>query len=296
MNIDLFIRRPVLAAGISIIIVLLGIISLLGLPVEKYPNMAPPTVVVSANYTGANAQTVQRSVIAPLEEAINGVENMTYITSTAAAGGRVTITVYFRPGTDADVAAVNVQNRVNAATSVLPAEVVQSGITTTKQENTLVMEFALYTDDDAKYDRAFIANWLKLNVEPALQRIPGVGNVNAMGQEYSMRLWLKPDKMAQYHLVPQDISDVLSEQNIEAATGSLGEDSENTFQYTLRYTGRWQTPEQFGNIVIKALPHGEVLRVKDVAKVEMGSLNDRFTVITDGKTSVYCRVRTLPRW
>lgn len=294
MNIDLFIRRPVLAAGISIIIVLLGIISLLGLPVEKYPNMAPPTVVVSANYTGANAQTVQRSVIAPLEEAINGVENMTYITSTAAAGGRVTITVYFRPGTDADVAAVNVQNRVNAATSVLPAEVVQSGITTTKQENTLVMEFALYTDDDAKYDRAFIANWLKLNVEPALQRIPGVGNVNAMGQEYSMRLWLKPDKMAQYHLVPQDISDALSEQNIEAATGSLGEDSENTFQYTLRYTGRWQTPEQFGNIVIKALPHGEVLRVKDVAKVEMGSLSDRFTVITDGKTSVYCQIFQQP--
>ena len=294
MNLDLFIRRPVLAAGISIIIVLLGIISLLRLSVEKYPNMAPPTVVVSANYTGANAQTVQRSVIAPLEEAINGVENMTYITSTAAAGGRVTITVYFRPGTDADVAAVNVQNRVNAATSVLPAEVVQSGITTTKQENTLVMEFALYTDDDAKYDRAFIANWLKLNVEPALQRIPGVGNVNAMGQEYSMRLWLKPDKMAQYHLVPQDISDVLAEQNIEAATGSLGEDSENTFQYTLRYTGRWQTPEQFGNIVIKALPHGEVLRVKDVAKVEMGSLNDRFTVITDGKTSVYCQIFQQP--
>ena len=219
---------------------------------------------------------------------------MTYITSTAAAGGRVTITVYFRPGTDADVAAVNVQNRVNTATSLLPAEVVQSGITTTKQENTLVMEFALYTDDDAKYDRTFIANWLKLNVEPALQRIPGVGNVNAMGQEYSMRLWLEPDKMAQYHLVPQDISDVLAEQNIEAATGSLGEDSENTFQYTLRYTGRWQTPEQFGNIVIKALPHGEVLRVKDVAKVEMGSLNDRFTVITDGKTSVYCQIFQQP--
>ena len=294
MNLDLFIRRPVLAAGISIIIVLLGVISLLRLPVEKYPNMAPPTVVVSANYTGANAQTVQRSVIAPLEEAINGVENMTYITSTAAAGGRVTITVYFRPGTDADVAAVNVQNRVNAATSVLPAEVVQSGITTTKQENTLVMEFVLYTDDDAKYDRAFIANWLKLNVEPALQRIPGVGNVNAMGQEYSMRLWLKPDKMAQYHLVPQDISDVLAEQNIEAATGSLGEDSENAFQYTLRYTGRWNTPEEFGNIVVKALPHGEVLRVRDVARVEMGSLNDRFTVITNGKTSVYCQIFQQP--
>ena len=294
MNLDLFIRRPVLAAGISIIIVLLGVISLLRLPVEKYPNMAPPTVVVSANYTGANAQTVQRSVIAPLEEAINGVENMTYITSTAAAGGRVTITVYFRPGTDADVAAVNVQNRVNATTSVLPAEVVQSGITTTKQENTLVMEFVLFTDDDAKYDRAFIANWLKLNVEPALQRIPGVGNVNAMGQEYSMRLWLKPDKMAQYHLVPQDISDVLAEQNVEAATGSLGEDSRNAFQYTLRYTGRWTTPEEFGNIVVKALPHGEVLRVRDVAKVEMGSLNDRFTVITNGKTSVYCQIFQQP--
>lgn len=294
MNVDLFIRRPVLAAGISIIIVLLGVISLLRLPVEKYPNMAPPTVVVSANYTGANAQTVQRSVIAPLEEAINGVENMTYITSTAAAGGRVTITVYFRPGTDADMAAVNVQNRVNAATSVLPAEVVQSGITTTKQENTLVAEFALYSDDDTKYDRVFLANWLKLNVEPALQRIPGVGNVNAMGQEYSMRLWLKPDKMAQYGLVPQDISDALAEQNIEAATGSLGEDSNNAFQYTLRYTGRLQTPEQFSNIVVKALPQGEVLRVKDVAKVELGSLSDRFTCLTDGKTSVYCQVFQQP--
>lgn len=294
MKTDLFIRRPVLAAGISIIIVLLGIVSLTQLPVEKYPNMAPPTVVVSANYIGANAQTVQRSVIAPLEEAINGVENMTYMTSTAANGGRVTITVYFRPGTDADIAAVNVQNRVNASMSLLPTEVVQSGVTTNKQENTLIMEFALYTDDESKFDRAFIANWQKLNVEPALLRIPGVGNVNTMGQEYSMRLWLKPDKMAQYGLVPQDIADVLSEQNIEAATGSLGENSPNAFQYTLRYTGRLQTPEEFGDMVVKALPHGEILRVKDVAKVEMGSLSNLFTCQTNGKTSVYCQVYQQP--
>lgn len=294
MNTDLFIRRPVLAAGISVIIVLLGIISITQLPVEKYPNMAPPTVVVSANYTGANAQTVQRSVIAPLEEAINGVENMTYMTSTAATGGRATITVYFRPGTDADMAAVNVQNRVNTTTSVLPAEVVRAGITTNKQENTLIMEFALYTDDDSKFDRAFIANWQKLNVEPALLRIPGVGSVNAMGLEYSMRLWLKPDKMAQFGLVPQDIADVLDEQNIEMATGSLGENSDNAFQYTLRYTGRLQTPEEFGNMVVKALPHGEVLRVKDVAKVEMGSLNETYTCMTNGKTSVYCMVYQQP--
>ncbi|MDO4164182.1 MAG: efflux RND transporter permease subunit [Bacteroides sp.] len=294
MKIDLFIRRPVLAAGISIIIVLLGIISITQLPVEKYPNMAPPTVVVSANYTGANAQTLQRSVIAPLEEAINGVENMTYMTSTAATGGQVTITVYFRPGTDADMAAVNVQNRVNASTSLLPAEVVQAGITTNKQENTLIMEFALYTDDESKFDRIFIANWQKLNVEPALLRIPGVGSVNAMGQEYSMRLWLRPDKMAQFGLVPQDIADVLDEQNIEVATGSLGEKSDNAFQYTLRYTGRLQTPEEFGNMVIKALPHGEVLRVKDVAEVEMGSLEETYTCVTNGKSSVYCMVYQQP--
>ena len=294
MKTDLFIRRPVLAAGISIIIVLLGIIAITQLPVEKYPNMAPPTVVVTANYTGANAQTVQRSVIAPLEEAINGVEDMTYMTSTAATGGRATITVFFRPGTDADIAAVNVQNRVNTTTSVLPAEVVRAGITTNKQENTLIMEFALHTDDDSKFDRAFIANWQKLNVEPALLRIPGVGSVNAMGLEYSMRIWLKPDKMAQFGLVPQDIANVLDEQNIEVATGSLGESSDNAFQYTLRYTGRLQTPEEFGNMVVKALPHGEVLRVKDVAKVEMGSLSNLFTCLTNGKTSVYCQVYQQP--
>lgn len=294
MNTDIFIRRPVLAAGISIIIVLLGIISITQLPVEKYPNMAPPTVVVTANYTGANAQTVQRSVIAPIEEAINGVENMTYMTSTASTGGRATITVYFRPGTDADMAAVNVQNRVNTTTSVLPAEVVRAGITTNKQENTLIMEFSLYTDDDSKYDRAFIANWQKLNIEPALLRIPGVGSVNAMGQEYSMRLWLMPDKMAQFGLVPQDIADVLDEQNIEIATGSLGENSDNAFQYTLRYTGRLQTPEEFGNMVVKALPDGQVLRVKDVAKVEMTSLAETYTCMTNGKTSVYCMVYQQP--
>lgn len=292
--IERFIKRPVLATGISILIVLVGLIALLNLPVEQYPNMAPPTVVVSTSYTGANAQTVQKSVIAPLEAAINGVEGMIYMTSTAANGGRVTITVFFRPGTNADMAAVNVQNRVNGAMGILPSEVVRAGVTTSKQENSMLMQYVIYTDNEKEYDRTFMSNYLKINVEPALLRIPGVGDVNALGTDYSMRIWLKPDVMAQYNLEPSDIVNVLSEQNIEAATGQLGENSNNTFQYTLKYTGRLITPEQFGEMVIRALPNGEILKLKDVAKIEMGSVNYMFSGITNNKPSIFCMVYQMP--
>ncbi len=294
MLIDNFIKRPVLASGISILIVLVGLIALINLPVEQYPNMAPPTVVVSTNYTGANAQTVQRSVIAPLEAAINGVEDMIYMTSTAANGGRVTITVFFRPGTNADMAAVNVQNRVNGTMGILPAEVVRAGVTTSKQENSMLLQYVIYSDNEEEYDRTFMSNYLKINVEPALLRIPGVGNVNALGSDYSMRIWLKPDVMAQYNLEPSDIVDVLGEQNIEAATGQLGENSDNAFQYTLKYTGRLVTPEQFGEIVIRTLPTGELLKVKDIAKIEMGSTNYMFSGITNNKPSIFCMVYQMP--
>lgn len=294
MNLDIFIKRPVLASGISILIVLVGLIALVNLPVEQYPNMAPPTVVVSTNYTGANAETVQRSVIAPLETAINGVEDMIYMTSTAANGGRVTITVFFRPGTNADMAAVNVQNRVNGAMGMLPSEVVQAGITTSKQQNSMLMQYVIYSDNEKEYDKAFMSNYLKINVESPLLRISGVGSVNALGSDYSMRIWMKPDVMAQYNLEPTDIVTVLGEQNIEAATGQLGENSTNTFQYTLKYSGRLVTPEQFGEIVIRALPNGEMLRLKDIANIEMGSVNYMFTGITNNKPSVFCMVYQMP--
>lgn len=294
MKLELFIRRPVLASGISILIVLVGIIALVNLPVEQYPNMAPPTVVVETNYTGANAETVQRSVIAPLENAINGVEDMIYMSSTAANGGRVNITVFFRPGTNADMAAVNVQNRVNGAMGSLPSEVVQAGITTSKRENSMLMQYVIYSDNEEEYDRTFMANYLKINVEPALLRIPGVGSVEALGTDYSMRIWMKPDVMAQYNLEPSDIADVLGEQNIEAATGQLGENSGNTFQYTLKYTGRLVTSEQFGEIVVRALPNGELLKLKDVADIELGSVNYMFSGITNSKPSIFCMAYQMP--
>lgn len=294
MKLELFIRRPVLASGISILIVLVGLIALVNLPVEQYPNMAPPTVVVETNYTGANAETVQRSVIAPLENAINGVEDMIYMSSTAANGGRVNITVFFRPGTNADMAAVNVQNRVNGAMGSLPSEVVQAGITTSKRENSMLMQYVIYSDNEEEYDRTFMANYLKINVEPALLCIPGVGSVNALGTDYSMRIWMKPDVMAQYNLEPSDVADVLGEQNIEAATGQLGENADNTFQYTLKYTGRLVTPEQFGEMVVRALPNGEILKLKDIADIELGSVNYMFSGITNSKPSIFCMAYQMP--
>ncbi len=293
MKLETFIRRPVLASGISIFIVLLGIIGILSLPVEQYPDMAPPTVSVSTSYPGAGAETVQKSVVIPLEEAINGVENMLYMTSTATGGGNATITIYFRPGTDPDMAAVNVQNRVNATSALLPAEVNQVGVTTRKQQNSMLMQFVL-TSPDERYNREFIANYLKINIEPVLLRVQGVGNVNALGNNYSLRIWLRPDVMAQYGLIPSDIAGILGEQNIEAATGQLGENSENALQYSLKYTGRLVNPEEFGNMVVRSLPDGNILRIKDIADLEMGSENYMYKGWTNGVPSVFCMVYQMP--
>lgn len=222
MNLRYFIDRPVLSGVISVVIVLMGVIAIFSLPVEQYPDIAPPTINVWATYPGANAETVQKAVIVPLEEAINGVEDMTYMTSTASNTGDASINVYFKQGANADMAAVNVQNRVNGALSQLPAEAIKTGVTTEKQQNAELMTFALYSPDN-RYDQTFLNNYVKINVEPRLKRISGVGKVQLFGSNYSMRLWLKPDRMAQYHLIPDDVSAVLARQNIEAATGSFGQ-------------------------------------------------------------------------
>lgn len=269
MNLRYFVDRPVLSVVISITIVLMGVISIFMLPVEQYPDIAPPTIQVFTNYPGANAETVQKSVIIPLEEAINGVENMNYITSTASNSGDVFLNVFFKQGSDADMAAVNVQNRVSTALSLLPAEVTKIGVTTMKQQNAELKTFALYCPDDT-YDLQFLNNYMKINVEPRIKRIAGVGQVMQFGSNYSMRIWMKPDKMAQYKLIPGDITAVLAKQNIEAATGAFGENHDNTFQYTMKYRGRFSTPEEFGNLVIRSLPGGEVLRLKEVADIELG--------------------------
>ena len=272
MNLKFFTDRPVLSIVISVLIILMGVISLFGLPVEQYPDIAPPTIQVFTNYPGANAETVQKSVVVPLEEAINGVEDMTYITSTSSNTGDAMINVYFKQGTDADMAAVNVQNRVATASSLLPAEVVKVGVTTQKQQNAELMTLALYSPDNS-YDRQFLNNYMKINVEPRLKRVSGVGNVLQLGSNYSMRIWMKPDKMAQYHLIPSDITDVLAKQNIEAATGSFGENNDNAYEYTMKYRGRFSKPEEFGNLVVKSLPGGEVLRLKEVADIQLGDEN-----------------------
>ena len=273
MKLDNFIKRPVLSTVISIIIVLLGLIGLMTLPISQYPDIAPPTVEVKASYQGANAQTVVNSVIAPLEEEINGVENMTYMTSTATNTGDATISVYFKPGSDPDMAAVNVQNRVTKAQGFLPSEVTKAGVTTSKKQSSILLAFTVYSEND-KYDQEFIYNYLKINVIPQIKRINGVGDASLLGSEYSMRIWLKPDVMAQYGLMPSDVTNALSEQNIEAAPGQFGENAQDvTFQYMLKYKGRLSTPEEFGEIVIKANESGEVLRLKTIADVELGSLS-----------------------
>lgn len=276
MKMKLFIDRPILAACISALILMLGIIGLVNLPVEQYPDIAPPTIHVSATYTGASAETVQKAVIVPLEESINGVENMTYMTSSATNTGSATITVYFEQGTDPDMATVNVQNRVTKAQGTLPSEVTKVGVTAQKRQSSQLKIMSLYSPDDS-YDEIFLNNYLKINVVPRIQRIAGVGEVMVMGNDYAMRIWLKPDVMAQYGLVPSDIIGVLDEQNIEAATGTLGEDSGNTFQYTLRYRGRYETTEEYGNLVIRAMSDGSVLRLKDVADIELGTVSYNFS-------------------
>lgn len=289
MNLRRFIERPVFSAVISIVIVVVGIIGLFTLPVEQYPDIAPPTVQVSTTYFGASAETLQKSVIAPLEEAINGVENMTYMTSTATNAGSVSISIYFKQGTDPDMAAVNVQNRVSKATGQLPAEVTQVGVTTSKRQTSILQMFSLYSPDDS-YDETFLANYISINLKPEILRITGVGDMNIMGGDYSMRIWMKPDIMAQYSLVPSDITAVLAEQNIEAATGSFGENSDETYQYTMKYRGRLITPEEFGEIVIRSTEDGEVLKLKDVADVELGKESYAYHGSLNGHPGVSCMV------
>ena len=289
MKLKTFIDRPILSCAISVLILILGIIGLSNLPMEQYPDIAPPTIMVSTTYTGANAETVLKSVIAPLEEAINGVESMTYMTSTATNTGSASITVYFAQGTDPDMATVNTKNRVSEAEGLLPAEVTKVGVTVEKRQNSMVKILALYSPDDS-YDQNFINNYFKINVEPRLSRITGVGNVNVMGGDYAMRIWMNPQKMAQHQLVPADIISLLDDQNVEAATGTLGEDSENTFQYTLKYRGRYETAEEFGNMVLKALPTGEVLRLKDVAEVELGAQTYAYNSQIAGHPGATCMI------
>ena len=289
MKLDKFINRPVLSTVISILIVILGVIGLATLPVTQYPDIAPPTVSVRATYTGANAQTVLNSVIAPLEDQINGVENMMYIQSSASNNGSADISIYFNQGTDPDMAAVNVQNRVSMAQGLLPAEVTKVGVTTQKRQNSMLLIFSLYDAEDM-YNIEFIENYAKINLIPEVQRVKGVGDANVMGQDYSMRIWLKPDVMAQYNLVPSDISGVLAEQNIEAAPGQFGERGNQTFQYTIRYKGRLQQTEEFEDIVVKALPNGEVLRLGDVARIELGRLAYTFNNTVNGHKAVTCIV------
>ncbi len=269
MNLKHFIDRPVLSTVISILIMLAGVISMTLLPIEQYPSIAPPTVMVRTSYPGASAETIQKSVVAPLEEQINGVQDMTYMTSSSSNAGGVSITVYFKQGTDPDMAAVNVQNRVSRATAVLPAEVNKVGVQVFKRQSSMIKVVGI-TSPNGTYDEAFLANYFMNNIQPKMLRINGVGECNTLGAKYSIRIWMKPEIMAQYGLVPSDITAVLAEQNIESSTGNLGENSSNTFQYTMRYTGRKVLPEEFDQIVIKSLPSGEVLRLKDVARVEFG--------------------------
>ena len=289
MNLRTFIERPVLSAVISITIVVVGIIGLFSLPVEQYPDIAPPTIMVSTTYYGASAETLQKSVIAPLEEAINGVEDMTYMTSSATNSGSVSITVYFKQGTDPDMAAVNVQNRVSRATGQLPAEVTQVGVTTSKRQTSILQMFSLYSPDDS-YDENFLSNYISINLKPQILRISGVGDLMIMGGEYSMRVWMKPDVMEQYKLIPSDITGVLAEQNIESATGSFGENSDETYQYTMKYTGRLITPEEFGDIVIRSTDNGEVLKLKDVADIQLGQDSYAYHGGMDGHPGVSCMV------
>ncbi len=284
MTLRSFIERPVLASVISILIVIAGIVGLASLPIEQYPDIAPPTVMVCASYPGASAETIQKSVIVPLEVAINGVEDMDYILSNASVGSG-SLSIYFRQGTDADMAAVNVQNKVSRATGLLPSEVTQIGVMTMKRQTSMVKIFALYSPDDS-YDETFLSNYAKINIEPRIQRIQGVGEVFTLGAAYSMRVWLKPDVMAQYKLIPSDVTMALAEQNIEAATGTLGENSDVAFQYTLKYRGRLMTPEEIGDIVLRSTSEGEVLRLKDIADIELGSESYGYKGFTNGHPGI----------
>lgn len=289
MNLKFFIDRPIFSAVISIVIVFLGAISVFVLPVEQYPDIAPPTIVVTATYPGASASTLQNAVTAPLEEAINGVENMTYMTSTATNTGNLTLMVYFKQGTDPDMAAVNVQNRVATATGSLPAEVTQIGVSTFKRQNSILKIFSLYSPDGT-YDKSFLSNYIKINIKPQIMRIAGVGEMRTLGSDYSMRIWMKPDVMAAYGLVPSDVTAALAEQNIESATGAFGENAAQTYQYSMIYRGRLSTEEEFGDMVIRAQPDGEILRLRDIADIEFGESTYAFASGTDGHPGVACMI------
>lgn len=281
-----FIERPVLSTVISIIIVILGILGLVTLPISQYPEIAPPTVQVSASYQGANADVVMNSVVVPLEEQINGVEGMTYMTSSASNDGSATITVNFKLGTNADLAAVNVQNRVARATSLLPAEVTRAGVITAKRQASNLLIFSIYSDDPS-YDQKFLQNYANINIIPEIKRINGVGDASAFGTlDYTMRIWLKPDVMATYGLVPSDISAALAEQNIEAAPGQFGEQGKQSFQYTLKYTGRLKDETAFSNIIIRAGANGQILRLKDIARIELGAQSYASYVKFNGKPAL----------
>ena len=285
MNVRTFIDRPILSCVISVLMVLVGIIGLSQLALEQFPEIAPPTVRIMASYTGANAETVQKSVVVPLEEAINGVEGMMYMTSSASNNGTASIGIFFRQGTDPDMAMVNVQNRAATVQGRLPSDVVKSGITVRKRQTSNIKQMAVYSPDST-FDRAFLANYTKINIEPRLSRIPGVGEVNVMGADYSMRIWLDPLKMARYGLTPADITQVLNEQNVEVATGTLGAESSNTFQYVLKYRGRYEDEQGYENLVIRSLPDGDVLRIGDIARVELGSQNYNIIGETNGRPGV----------
>ena len=285
MNVRTFIDRPILSGVISVLMVLVGIIGLSQLALEQFPEIAPPTVRIMASYTGANAETVQKSVIVPLEEAINGVEGMMYMTSSASNNGTASIGIFFRQGTDPDMAMVNVQNRAATVQGRLPSDVVKSGLTVRKRQTSNIKQMAVYSPDST-FDRAFLANYTKINIEPRLSRIPGVGEVNVMGADYSMRIWLDPLKMARYGLTPADITQVLNEQNVEVATGTLGAESQNTFQYVLKYRGRYEDEQGYKNLVIRSLPDGDVLRIGDIARVELGSQNYNIIGETNGSPGV----------
>ncbi|HEY0608122.1 MAG TPA: efflux RND transporter permease subunit, partial [Chitinophaga sp.] len=279
-----FILRPVLSTVVSIILLLLGIISYFALPVTLFPDIAPPSVTVTASYPGANAEVVARSVANPIEEAVNGVENMTYMTSNSSNDGSMVLTVFFKQGTDPDIAAVNVQNRVSKATSQLPTEVITAGLSTQKVQNGFIMFMGLYSEDPKQYDEKFLQNYIKINLIPQIQRVPGVAQAQIFGaKDYSMRIWLKPDRLVANNLSPQDVLAAIRDQNIEAAPGRLGESSKETFEFVLKYKGKLNLNEDYENIVVKANSDGSMLRLKDLARIEFGSLNYGANNLLDGK-------------
>uniref|UniRef100_UPI003567E521 efflux RND transporter permease subunit n=1 Tax=Ancylomarina sp. TaxID=1970196 RepID=UPI003567E521 len=278
-----FIERPVLSTVISILIVILGVLGLTSLPVQQFPEIAPPTVKISTSYPGANAETVLKSVVVPIEEAVNGVEGMTYMSSSSSNSGAATINVYFELGTDADIAAVKVQNRVATVNSKLPSQVIKAGLTTQKVQNGVLMFFSLYSENK-DFDATFVENYARINMIPLIKRINGVGDANVFGsRDYSMRIWLKPEKMAVYGLSPQDVANALNEQNIEAAPGKFGENSSQSFEYVIRYKGKFSEVSEYENIILRSEGNNNFLRLKDVAKVELGA----FSYSTQNKTAGY---------